>query len=58
MPEALPDAEHRGGTLVLALPSLLVGGVSGLVCATFRLVLQRADAYATGSSPWRMASGR
>jgi hypothetical protein len=38
MAEALPDAEeHRNGTLVLALLSLIVGGVSGLVCATFRL---------------------
>ncbi len=44
MPEARPDAEaHRHGTLVLALLSLIVGGVSGLVCATFRLVLQQAD---------------
>jgi chloride channel protein, CIC family len=44
MLEPLPDAdEHRGSTLVLALLSLLVGGISGLVCATFRLVLQRAD---------------
>jgi chloride channel protein, CIC family len=44
MPEALPDPEeHRNGTLVLALLSLIVGGISGLVCATFRLVLQRAD---------------
>jgi CIC family chloride channel protein len=43
MAEALPDAdEHRNGTLVLALLSLFVGSVSGLVCATFRLVLQRA----------------
>ncbi len=45
MPEALPDAEkHGNGTLVLALLSLIVGAVSGLVCATFRLVLQHADA--------------
>jgi CIC family chloride channel protein len=44
MPEALADAEERrNGTLVLALLSLIVGGVSGLVCATFRLALQRAD---------------
>jgi hypothetical protein len=28
---------------VLALLSLFVGGISGLVCATFRLVLRRAD---------------
>jgi CIC family chloride channel protein len=49
MPEALPDAgEHSGGTLVLALLSLLVGGVSGLVCATFRLLLQRADTLRDG----------
>jgi chloride channel protein, CIC family len=33
----------RGSTLVLALLSLFVGSVSGLVCATFRLMLQRAD---------------
>jgi CIC family chloride channel protein len=49
MPDALPDAgEHRGGTLVLALLSLFVGAVSGLVCATFRLVLQRADTLRDG----------
>jgi chloride channel protein, CIC family len=49
MPEGLPDAgEHRGGTLVLALLSLFVGGISGLVCATFRLVLQRADTLRGG----------
>jgi CIC family chloride channel protein len=49
MPEALPDAEeHRNGTRVLALLSLIVGVVSGLVCATFRLVLQRADALRGG----------
>jgi CIC family chloride channel protein len=49
MPEALPDAEERkSGTLVLALLSLLVGGVSGLVCATFRLLLQRADTLRGG----------
>src|ERR1700722_8581911 len=49
MPEALPDAEeHRNGTLALALLSLIVGGISGLVCATFRLMLQRADALRGG----------
>jgi CIC family chloride channel protein len=49
MPEALPDAEeHRNGTRVLALLSLIVGVVSGLVCATFRLMLQRADALRSG----------
>jgi chloride channel protein, CIC family len=49
MPEAGPDAEeHRNGTLVLALLSLIVGVVSGLVCAIFRLMLQRADALRGG----------
>jgi chloride channel protein, CIC family len=44
MPEARLDAEERrNGTLALALLSLFVGGLSGLVCATFRLLLQRAD---------------
>jgi CIC family chloride channel protein len=44
MPEPLPDVDGpRGSTLVLALLSLLVGSVAGLVCATFRLMLQRAD---------------
>ncbi|MGJ7510534.1 ClC family H(+)/Cl(-) exchange transporter [Variovorax sp. GT1P44] len=35
--------ESRAGTLVLALLSLLVGCVTGLVCAMFRLLLQQAD---------------
>jgi CIC family chloride channel protein len=49
MPEARPDAEeHRNGTLVLALLSLIVGVVSGLVCAIFRLMLERADALRGG----------
>jgi chloride channel protein, CIC family len=49
MPKVIPDAEEpRSGTLVLALLSLIVGGVSGLVCAIFRLVLQRADALRGG----------
>jgi CIC family chloride channel protein len=49
VPEAPPNAdEHRGGTLALALLSLFVGGISGLVCATFRLVLQRADTLRSG----------
>jgi chloride channel protein, CIC family len=49
MPEALRNAEERrNGMLVLALLSLFVGGVSGLVCATFRLVLQRADTLRDG----------
>src|ERR1700727_2682736 len=49
MPEALRNAEgRRNGMLVLALLSLFVGGVSGLVCATFRLVLQRADTLRDG----------
>ncbi|WP_286597945.1 ClC family H(+)/Cl(-) exchange transporter [Variovorax sp. J22P240] len=40
-----PDQdESRAGTLVLALLSLLVGCVTGLVCAVFRLLLQQADA--------------
>jgi hypothetical protein len=49
MPEALLDAEERrNGTLALALLSLFVGGLSGLVCATFRLLLQRADTLRGG----------
>jgi CIC family chloride channel protein len=35
--------DSRAGTLVLALLSLLVGGVTGLVCAAFRLLLREAD---------------
>ena len=49
MPEALLEAEERrNGTLALALLSLFVGGLSGLVCATFRLLLQRADTLRGG----------
>jgi chloride channel protein, CIC family len=35
--------EGRGSTLVLALLAMLVGGLSGLVCVAFRLILRRAD---------------
>ena len=45
MPEALPDEGNppSGGMLVLAMLSLLLGAISGIVCATFRLLLQDAD---------------
>jgi chloride channel protein, CIC family len=42
---------------VLALLSLLVGGVSGLICAIFRLVLQRADTRRGGVIAWAHDEG-
>jgi CIC family chloride channel protein len=58
MPEALPNGtERRNNTLVLALLSLFVGGISGLVCATFRLLLQRADTLRSGLIAWAHGEG-
>jgi chloride channel protein, CIC family len=36
-------AAERNSLIILALLSLVVGTVSGLVCALFRLTLQQAD---------------
>jgi hypothetical protein len=59
MPEPLPDADqHRGSTLVLALLSLLVGGISGLVASHFGSCCSVPTHYGGRSSRWRMARGR
>ena len=50
-------SRSSNGVLVLALLSLLVGSVSGLVCAIFRLVLQRADTLRGGLIAWAYGEG-
>jgi len=42
-PEQAADEESRSGKLELALLSLVVGCLSGVVCAVFRVLLQQAD---------------
>ena len=50
-------SRSSNGMLVLALLSLFVGGVSGLVCATFRLVLRRADTLRDKLIAWAHGQG-
>ncbi|MDM0109784.1 ClC family H(+)/Cl(-) exchange transporter [Variovorax sp. J22R24] len=57
MARNLDQDDSRAGTLVLALLSLLVGCVTGLVCAVFRLLLERADALRGDFIGWAHQQG-
>lgn len=46
------SAEQQGSLVVLALLSLLVGAVSGLVGAVFRLALEQADRFRDAVLAW------
>lgn len=49
---AMEPTAAEGGLTVLALLALAVGGAAGLVCALFRLALQRADGLRASAIGW------
>ncbi|MDM0030148.1 ClC family H(+)/Cl(-) exchange transporter [Variovorax saccharolyticus] len=57
MPRDLDQDDSRAGTLVLALLSLLVGCLTGLVCAAFRLLLELADGLRGEFIAWAHREG-
>jgi CIC family chloride channel protein len=56
--KARPEEQvRRGGMLALAMLSLFVGVISGLVCATFRLLLQQAGTLRGNLIAWAHGEG-